>query len=179
MIMAEKRMDPVPEEIPSPEELFHADEGSEKQRKPLPSSYHQRKPIPQYKVVKRFSAGFLVILLLVIIGAANLDRLGIHFYCMGSSSMESVIPKDSFLVVRSVKADELKEGDIITFVNANHMSVTHEIIEVILDYNSGPGYRTKGTENEECDQYITSYQDVIGKVVFHIPYVGKWMTVWK
>ena len=178
--MTDELFDPVPDELPSPEELVHKEEGNkDKKGKSTPSSHHTRKPIPRYKVVKRFSIGFLLLLILVILGAASLGRLGIHFYCMGSSSMESVIPKDSFLVVKSVKPEELKEGDIITFINGDHISVTHEIIEVILEYNSGPGYRTKGTDNEECDASITSYDDVIGKVVFHIPYVGRWLTLWK
>lgn len=178
-MMDDKRLDPVPEELPAPEELFHKDGIFKGQKRKKGSFSRKRKPIPRYRVVKRFSMGFILLLVLIILAAANLDKMGIYFYCMGSSSMERVIPKDSLLVVRSVKAEDLKEGDIITFVNASHMSVTHEIIEVILSQGQGPSYRTKGTENAECDQYITPYRNVSGKVIFHIPHVGKWLTVWK
>ena len=167
----------VPEEIPSPEELFHTEKERVNREKAAKNA--AKKSIPRYKVIKRFSAAFLLLLLFLVLGILNLDKLGIHYYCMASSSMESVIPKDSFLVVYKEEAKDLKAGDIITFENADHVLVTHEIVEVVLDYDSGPGYRTKGTDNAECDQYITAYKDVIGKVIFHIPYVGKWMTFWK
>lgn len=172
----EKQLDPVPEEIPSPEELFHTETKDEYAA--LPEK--KRKPVPHYRAVKRFSAGFLIILVLVAAALLNLDKVGITYYYMESSSMEHVIPKGSFLFVYKTKAEKLEPKDIITFYNNDDISVTHVIVEVVPDYDEyGPGFRTKGTENVEWDEDTVSYSDVCGKVVFHIPYVGKWLSAWR
>lgn len=174
--MKEERLDPVPEEIPSPEELFH----TETQDDYIAVPEKKRKPVPRFRAVRRFSAGFLLILVLVVVVLLNLDKVGITYYYMESSSMEHVIPKGSFLFVYKTKAENLKVKDMITFHNSEGISVTHVIVEVVPDYDEyGPGFRTKGTENVEWDEDTVSYGDICGKVVFHIPYVGKWLSVWR
>lgn len=166
--MNDKLFRTVPDEIPSPEELFHED-------KKGPVSVRRQKPIPRYKVIKRFSIGFLILIVIVVLGMMNLDRIGVGFYYMLSSSMESSIPKGSFLLeYKPDNAVELKEGDIITYINSEGISITHEIAEVIPSYRGGtePAFRTKGTDNLTSDKEYVTYDSICGKVIFHIPYVG-------
>lgn len=174
--MADKKsfnFSPVPEKLPSPDELFHSKKNRVKNTQEESVTVRGLKPIPRYKIVKRFAGGFLVFLIALVLVMTNLDRAGIHFYYMLSSSMKSVIPKGSLLVGHETKADKLKTGDIITYTDVDGMSVTHEIVEVVPSYSHGePGYWTKGTDNRDRDEQIVKYADVRGKVIFHIPYIG-------
>ncbi len=166
--MDDKLFKPVPDEIPSPEQLFHED-------KKGPVSVSGRKPIPRYRVIKRFSIGFLILIVILIVAMMNLERFGIGFYHMMSSSMESSIPKGSFLLeYKPDDAGKLKEGDVITYMSSDGTSITHEIVEVIPSYRGGkePVFRTKGTENITSDKEYVTYDRICGKVIFHIPYVG-------
>lgn len=172
--MDKKSFHPVPEELPAPEELFHRKDQKEKK----PVSVSRRKPIPRYKVIKCFSMGFLVLIILLVLVMMNLDKFGIRFYNMMSSSMESVIPKGSLMLEYKPKADKLKIGDAVTYVNSEGISVTHEIIDVIpFGTKENPFvFRTKGTENKKADQEIVTYTSICGKVIFHIPYMGDFLS---
>lgn len=162
---------PAVGEIPSPEELFHK---KYKKNQDEAVSVTLREPIPHYRIVKQISIGFCIFIILLVLFLVNLDKFGINFYFMRSSSMESVIPKGSILMTRKVPPEKLVAGDIITFNNANGKSVTHEIEVVIPIYKDGqPGYWTKGTNNSSIDKISVSYKDVCGKVIFHIPYIGR------
>lgn len=166
-------LNPMPEKIPSPEELFH--NNNLKLNNPNDTvSVIKRKPIPRYRIVKPLSIGFWVFIILLTFFMMNLDKFGINFYFMRSSSMESIIPKGSILVTKAVLPDKLFVGDIITYDNVDGESVTHEIENIAPSYQYGqPGYLTKGTDNGSIDNVLVAYKDVRGKVIFHIPYIGK------
>lgn len=119
-------LNPMPEKIPSPEELFH--NNKLKLNNPNDTvSVIKRKPIPRYRIVKSLSLGFCVFIIILTFLMINLDKFGINFYFMRSSSMESIIPKGSILMTKRVSPDQLFVGDIITYNNLDGKSVTHEI----------------------------------------------------
>lgn len=166
-------LNPMPEKVPSPEELFH--NNNLKLNNPNDAvSVTIRKPIPRYRIVKPLSIGFCIFIILLTVFMMNLDKLGINFYFMRSSSMESIIPKGSILVTKKVPPDQLFVGDIITYNNIDGKSVTHKIENITPSYQYGqPGYITKGSDNGSVDNVLVSYKDVRGKVIFHIPYIGR------
>lgn len=163
------------EEIPSPEKLFHTQEPGGR----WISFKANRRPIPRYKVVRRFSVRFILFLAVIIAVMLNLDKAGITYYNMESSSMESIIPKGSFLFVRKTRAENLNVDDIITFVNSDNVSVTHMIVEIVPDFKGKTGYRTRGIKNNQWDEDTVTYEDICGKVVFHIPFLGGWLSFLK
>jgi len=91
-----------------------------------------------------------------------------QYFFVSSGSMEPTVPVGSIVVVKPVGLTTLKEGDIICFGDLQEqLIITHRIVEITYD-----GFITKGDANEESDPFIVEKKDVIGKVVFTIPYLG-------
>ncbi|MEM0007817.1 MAG: signal peptidase I [Candidatus Bathyarchaeia archaeon] len=86
-----------------------------------------------------------------------------------TGSMEPTIPVGSIVVIKPANPETLKVGDIICFkVETEHpTTVTHRIIGI-----TSQGFITKGDANEDPDTWIVKKQDVIGKVIAIIPYIG-------
>jgi len=88
-----------------------------------------------------------------------------------SGSMEPTIKMGSIVVVKPQK--NYKIGDIITFTSYNKKKtpITHRIydMEVVGGY---PVYITKGDANDAPDTRKITKKDIIGKVIFSLPYVG-------
>ena len=84
-----------------------------------------------------------------------------------TGSMEPAVPVGGLVVIKSVNPETLREGDIICFRLSESTSVTHRIINV-----TDEGFRTKGDANEDPDQEIVEKENIIGKVIFTIPFIG-------
>lgn len=84
-----------------------------------------------------------------------------------SGSMEPTIKTGSIVVVKPEKT--YKVGDIITFRDSTQpqITVTHRIFEA-----SGSAYITKGDANKTADTQERLKQNVLGKVIFSIPFLG-------
>lgn len=92
--------------------------------------------------------------------------IGFRTYTVVSGSMEpKLYPGDIVLVINKNKSD-FKVDDVITFEHDNDI-VTHRIIDIQDDT-----YITKGDNNDAPDPFTVKYEDIIGKVLFHIPKVG-------
>jgi len=88
-----------------------------------------------------------------------------------SGSMEPAIHTGSLVILRPEESYEV--GDIVTFGrdDKDHVPVTHRIVEK----ETGDGavtYTTKGDANEDPDPNTLRKNEVIGKVLFSLPYVG-------
>ena len=105
------------------------------------------------------------------------DIFGYSYFTVLSKSMQSEIPKGSFVVTKRTEPTELKTGDDITFFKDFNTTITHRVIEIHENYNgSGErGFKTQGIENDEPDEVIVSAGNIVGKVVFHIPKAGEIM----
>lgn len=88
-----------------------------------------------------------------------------------SGSMEPAIKKGSMVVVRPV--DLYKTGDVITFGkdDKENIPTTHRIIAERVE-NGNLLFTTKGDANDDPDGKEVRESEVIGKVVFDIPYLG-------
>jgi signal peptidase len=84
-----------------------------------------------------------------------------------TGSMEPAIPVGGLVVVKPVNPETLREGDIICFRLSESTSVTHRIVNV-----TDEGFTTKGDANEDPDQGIVEKENVIGKVIFTVPFIG-------
>ena len=71
----------------------------------------------------------------------------------------------------------IKEGDIITFISNSNVSkgltVTHRVVKVITNADGTKSYLTKGDNNLKVDQSPVNYDDILGKVLFKIPQLGR------
>lgn len=89
-----------------------------------------------------------------------------------SGSMTPVMLPGDMIVVKSVSPDELRAGDVIAFRDPGGKDtfVTHRIIDI--EGGEERVFRTKGDANEEEDTFKVPASDVVGKLVFVIPFAG-------
>jgi len=88
-----------------------------------------------------------------------------------SGSMQPAIKMGSVVVAKP--ADEYKIGDVITFglATKNKSSFTHRIYDIKVVAGE-PRYITKGDANKTSDKREIRSGEIIGKVLFDIPYLG-------
>jgi len=97
---------------------------------------------------------------------------GYQLYIVMSGSMSPTINTGSLVVVKPVGAEEIRPKDIITFrsdIESEHIT-THRVIEIDKDVELY--FITQGDANEVEDPLPVNSNQLVGKVVFSIPYVG-------
>lgn len=109
-------------------------------------------------------AGLLIVSVFPITG-------NIKFMIVQSGSMEPAIKMGSLVMVKP--ADDYKIGDVITFgpVTKTKIPTSHRIYDIKINEGS-PICITKGDANDSPDTREVQKKDILGKVVFDIPYLG-------
>ena len=96
--------------------------------------------------------------------------LGWNLLSIDSGSMAPQYPTDTLVVVQDAKPEEIKIGDIITYVlNEDGVLVTHRVIRIDSENRT---FITKGDANSSEDAPVL-WDNVVGKVFVGIPRVGK------
>lgn len=114
--------------------------------------------------------------------------VGINLYVIASPSMASVDESNSgrlsgtragFLQVNDVavvkkltKNDDLKVGDIVTYVDENGLSIIHRIASVVKE-NGKTYYCLRGDANNVDDPLPLEKSRISGMFLFRIPAVGE------
>ena len=122
-------------------------------------------------VISTILVAIVVVLALLLVGARF---IGLNVYTVLSGSMEPTYHVGSLIYVKDVDTDELKEGDVITYMLDEDTIVTHRIVDVIPD-ETDPSiirFQTKGDANDSVDGSLVHYKNVIGTPVFSIPKLG-------
>jgi len=115
-----------------------------------------------------------VCLVLVIIAFGVPALFGVEFRAVLSGSMTPEIPVGSLVVVVPTEAENIQIGDDITFVNASEMVVTHRVIDINRETNE---FITRGIANDpSAIDAPKKYENVIGVVKLHIPFIGRIFT---
>jgi len=88
-----------------------------------------------------------------------------------SGSMEPEIKLGSTVLVKP--ADEYKVGDVVTFRNPKtpDQTTTHRIFEIRKE-DEIEAYVTKGDANDAPDTREVLKENIVGKVLFALPYLG-------
>ncbi|MFA6394051.1 MAG: signal peptidase I [Patescibacteria group bacterium] len=117
-----------------------------------------------------FIAVIIIIALLLVVSIFSITG-NFKVMVVQSGSMEPAIHTGSIVVAKP--AAEYKQGDIISFGKASKTkaSVTHRINE-IKEVNGVKSYVTKGDANNAPDLGETAQSEIIGKVLFSVPYAG-------
>jgi len=125
---------------------------------------------------------FYAALVAIVVGAFVLGNknngssrfFGFQYFEVLSGSMQSMIPQGSLVITKQVPSGEIRAGDVITFLRSDEETVTHQVIEVVANYNGAgtPGFRTKGTDNPDPDPDIVDARNVIGVMQTHIAGLG-------
>lgn len=122
-------------------------------------------------VISTILVAIVVVLALLLVGARF---IGLNVYTVLSGSMEPTYHVGSLIYVKDVDTDELKAGDVITYMLDEDTIVTHRIVDVIPD-ETDPSiirFQTKGDANDSVDRSLVHYKNVIGTPVFSIPKLG-------
>jgi signal peptidase I len=141
------------------------------------------------KVAAVLSRAIIVVVILLIAALAVLiltSRMndgtptvfGYRFYSVLTGSMTGPF-KDSFnagslILVKPIKPEDIKTGDIITFDRKSTDSklTTHRVKVVNVDSDGNLSFTTKGDANAVQDSVPVPANIVKGKVIWHIPQAG-------
>ncbi len=102
----------------------------------------------------------------------------LSIYTIVSPSMTPTIKVyDAIINVRIDKPEDIKKGDVITFISTSLLTpgttITHRVVGITEDSDGNVCYQTKGDYNSVADQSCAKFSNVIGKVVFRIPQLGR------
>lgn len=130
--------------------------------------YFRRKGNDHQRMKLFFRCIFNTVLALIFLIALVLllpCLLGIRPYVVYSGSMEPGIRTGAVVFTRE-KSFSPKEGDVITFHNGDTV-VTHRVVK-----NNNGICTTKGDANRNTDPVPVKESQIIGRVVFTLPYLG-------
>lgn len=119
------------------------------------------------KILNVFYNIIAITVTLVFLFTVGVMATGTDIYAVATPSMADEIPEGSIVFVR--EAETYGIGDIINAPLPSGVTFTHRIIE--LDSERQLVY-TKGDSNPSADPLPTSVQNINGKVVFSVPYLG-------
>lgn len=121
-------------------------------------------------------SSLLIAVLVLALAAVLISKLifGVKMKAVLTGSMEPELPVGSLLIIAPASYEDIAIGDDITFVRDEQLTlVTHRVIG---KDDETQHITTQGIANNTADK-PTLYQNVVGKVVFHIPYVG-YLVIW-
>lgn len=126
------------------------------------------------KALKIISNSLLVLVLILAILLVGLKFVGMDILIVLSPSMEPEYPTGSLIYLVDVDPSTLKVNDVITYRLSSTATATHRIMEIIPDEEdpSIVRFRMKGDNNDSYDKKLVEFEQVEGKVVFCIPYLG-------
>ncbi len=126
-------------------------------------------------LIKVITVTVLVVTVLIGVLFKKEGLWGYRAFVVSSGSMTPSLPISSLIIVKA--QTNYQKDDIITFYTADSNGIrqplptTHRVYAVQEGTNLG--YQTKGDANNIPDPVINPANAVIGKLVFFIPYLGK------
>jgi len=124
-----------------------------------------------FKVIYYIFLSFIVVIAVLLVLSVFPITGNIKFMIVQSGSMEPAIKMGSLVMVKP--ANDYKIGDVITFgpVTKTKVPTSHRIYDIKIN-EGNPIYITKGDANDSPDAREISKKDILGKVIFDIPYLG-------
>lgn len=104
--------------------------------------------------------------------ADSVSIFGFRSYIVLSGSMEPTLQVGDLIVSRQVGEEQVAVGDIITFQDADGLTVTHRVANIIPK-DGETLYQTKGDHNNVNDVGLISIENIRGKYLFKIGGFGK------
>ena len=82
------------------------------------------------------------------------------------------------VIVFGARPQDIRRGDVIVFAQERYsMPIIHRVYDIV-EKNGTLYFMTKGDHNPVPDPWVVSEDDVLGRAVFRIPYVGIVNTIW-
>ena len=121
------------------------------------------------RVFKILSMSFVAVAVILVVSLVGVRLLGVAPYVVLSGSMSPQYPVGSLIYVSPIAAEDIQEGDPITFQLNDNTTATHRVISID---EQGRCFYTKGDANESADGAPVPFDSLIGKPVFCIPMLG-------
>lgn len=121
------------------------------------------------KICNIMSTIIMIVLIFVALVIIGPKVVGGETLAVISGSMEPNIPVGSVVLTMKTNPNELKKDDVITYRLNDSTLVTHRVVSVDKEKKE---IVTKGDANENYDSMPVSFNQVVGKVNFHFPYLG-------
>jgi len=99
-----------------------------------------------------------------------INMFGYKSYVIKTNSMEPTINVNDVVINKEIKQEELNVGDVITFQYKGEV-ITHRITKIDNEADETQ-YTTKGDNNNIEDTFKITYENIKGKHVLTIPYLG-------
>ena len=127
-------------------------------------------------VIGDFLSTFITALVIIAAVLLVLMKLcGWNMFSIDSSSMTPEYPVNTLVIVRDVEPEKIRTGDVITYVlNEDGVLVTHRVVDIDSQNRT---FTTKGDANNTEDPAPVFWGNLVGKVVFGVPWIGKPMRV--
>lgn len=111
------------------------------------------------------------VLLAILLLGSLVPFMGYQIRIVESGSMAPTMPLGSALIVHPVETYAI--GDVVTYQRIGEVEVTtHRIVGEQSDPDEGTMYTTQGDANNVADQRLVATREIIGKVIYHVPYLG-------
>ena len=119
---------------------------------------------------------YLVLLIFVVPALFLLPSLGrLDLLVVLSGSMQPLFNPGDMVVVEETGPGSITVGDVIAFhppdAKDEKTLVTHRVVDVVVN-GSRLYFRTKGDNNEDIDPFLVPAENVVGRAVFSLPYLG-------
>lgn len=122
----------------------------------------------------------VLIICIIIAVKANINHDKVPDFCgykpliCSSNSMQNVFGVGDVTITKEIEEKDLNQGDIITFWDNSHdMLITHRINKIVVNETGKRTYITKGDLNDSVDEEVIQYEQIEGKYIYHIKYIGK------
>lgn len=91
-----------------------------------------------------------------------------------TGSMEPTLPLGSVVFVAPRAPEEVQVGDVLTFRHPERPKrlATHRVTQVLTREDGSLAFKTLGDANEVEDPWQVPGENVIGTVVYYVPYMG-------
>lgn len=118
-----------------------------------------------------------LIILIFLIASFVAGLFPIRPVAVVSNSMVPYFSRGDICIIQKIK--EIEEGDVIEY-QSNNIFILHRVIKKV-ESNDGYYYYTKGDNNTDQDLLPVKEEQVIGKVIYTIQYLGYpsvWFSEW-
>ena len=120
-----------------------------------------------------YSFGIILVLTFLLVGVIS-GMFKYHMLAIVSNSMVPEFSRGDAVLIEKINDKELgmlKKGDIIAFYDTSGRMVIHRI--VLIEDNNGEYFiKTKGDNNDSIDSWTLTNDNIYGKVLISLKYIG-------
>lgn len=122
-------------------------------------------------IIKNILFGVTIAALVLAIAIFSIPLFtDIEYRAVRTGSMEPEIPVGSLVMVVPTAAEDIREGDDVTYVTQSNQVVTHRVLEIDRENNIYTTYGiANGADNKDAP---VKYENIIGVAKFHVPAIG-------